>query len=94
MITPTWGRVQGEAGGGGETGCNSPQKPTCTTAGTLRLLLFGRRVCLCDPVDCSAPGFPVLPYLPEFAQTHAHLAGEETKLRQSLTLTQGRIIRK
>ena len=27
-------------------------------------------------MDCSAPGFPVLPYLPEFAQTHAHLAGE------------------
>ena len=25
---------------------------------------------LCDPVDCSMPGFPVLHYLPEFAQTH------------------------
>ena len=25
---------------------------------------------LCDPVDCSTPGFPVLHYLPEFAQTH------------------------
>ena len=23
---------------------------------------------LCDPMDCSAPGFPVLCYLPEFAQ--------------------------
>ena len=27
---------------------------------------------LCDPVDCSRPGFPVLHYLPEFAQTHVH----------------------
>ena len=25
---------------------------------------------LCDPMDCSTPGFPVLNYLPEFAQTH------------------------
>ena len=25
---------------------------------------------LCDPMDCSTPGFPVLCYLPEFAQTH------------------------
>ena len=27
---------------------------------------------LCDPIDCSTPGFPVLHYLPEFAQTHVH----------------------
>ena len=27
---------------------------------------------LCDPMDCSMPGFPVLYYLPYFAQTHAH----------------------
>ena len=25
-----------------------------------------------DPMDCSMPGFPVLHYLPEFAQTHVH----------------------
>ena len=29
-------------------------------------------VTLCDPINCSMPGFPVLHYLPEFAQTHAH----------------------
>ena len=29
------------------------------------------RVWLCDPVDCSTPGFPVLHYLLEFAQTYA-----------------------
>ena len=27
---------------------------------------------LCDPMDCSMPGFPVLHYLLEFAQTHMH----------------------
>ena len=31
---------------------------------------------LCDPMDCSTaglqPGFPVLHYLPEFAQTDVH----------------------
>ena len=27
---------------------------------------------LCDPVDCSTLGFPVLHHLPEFAQTHVH----------------------
>ena len=27
---------------------------------------------LCDPMDCSMPGFPVLHYLPEFAQTYIH----------------------
>ena len=26
----------------------------------------------CDPVECSTPGFPVLHYLLEFAQTHVH----------------------
>ena len=24
---------------------------------------------LCDPMDCSMPGFPVLHHLPEFVQT-------------------------
>ena len=27
---------------------------------------------LCDPVNCSTPGFPVLHHLLEFAQTHVH----------------------
>ena len=27
---------------------------------------------LCDLMDCSPPGFPVLYYLPEFAQIHVH----------------------
>ena len=31
---------------------------------------------LCDPIDCSTPGAPVLHYLLEFAQTHVHWAGD------------------
>ena len=27
---------------------------------------------LCNSMDCSTPGFPVLPYLPEFSQIHVH----------------------
>ena len=27
---------------------------------------------LCDPMECSKPGFPVLHYLLEFAQVHVH----------------------
>ena len=29
-------------------------------------------VWLCNSMDCSPPGFPVLHHLPEFAQTHVH----------------------
>ena len=31
---------------------------------------------LCDPMDCSTPGFPVLHYLSEFAQTQVHQVGD------------------
>ena len=31
---------------------------------------------LCDPMDCSTPGFPVLHHLLEFAQTHVHRVGD------------------
>ena len=27
---------------------------------------------ICDPMDCSMPGFPVHPQLPELTQTHVH----------------------
>ena len=38
------------------------------------LLLFSRSVMssFCNPMDCRTPGFPVLHYLPELAQTHVH----------------------
>ena len=31
---------------------------------------------LCDPMDCSTPGFPVLHCLPELAQTPVHRVGD------------------
>ena len=59
------------------------------------VILYGDCVCccccsvaksgptLCDPLDCSVPGFPALPYLLEFAQTHVQWVGDEI---QSLIL--------
>ena len=31
---------------------------------------------LCDPMDCSTPGFPVHHQLPELTQTHVHQVGD------------------
>ena len=31
---------------------------------------------LCDRMDCSMPSVPVLHYVPELAQTHAHGVGD------------------
>ena len=31
---------------------------------------------LCNPMDCSIPGFPVLHHLPEFVQIHVHWASD------------------
>ena len=31
---------------------------------------------LCDPIDCSTPGFPVHHQLPEIAQAHVHWVGD------------------
>ena len=33
---------------------------------------------LCDPMDCSMPGFPVHHQLREFTQTHVHWVGDAT----------------
>ena len=34
------------------------------------------RLWLCNPMDCSTPGFPVHHQLPELAQTHIHWVGD------------------
>ena len=36
------------------------------------IVQFLSHVWLCDPMDCSTPGSPVLHYLLEFAQIHVH----------------------
>ena len=40
---------------------------------------------LCDPMDCSMPGFSVLHYLPELAQTHAHWVDDAVQLSHPLS---------
>ena len=34
---------------------------------------------LCDPMDCSTPGFPVFHHFPELAQTHVHWVSDATQ---------------
>ena len=50
--------------GTSHTLCLPPNQPRCSVA----------QLCptLCDPMDCSTPGFPVLHHLPEFVQAHVH----------------------
>ena len=40
---------------------------------------------LCDTIDCSMLGFPVLHYLPEFAQIHVHWVSDAIKLSHPMS---------
>ena len=40
---------------------------------------------LCDPMDCSTPGFPVHHQLPELAQTHVHWVGDAIQASHPLS---------
>ena len=40
---------------------------------------------LCDPMDCSTPGFPVHHQLSELAQTHIHQIGDAIKTPHPLS---------
>ena len=42
---------------------------------------------LCDPIDGSPPGSPVLSYLPEFAQTHVHGVDDAIQPSHPLSFT-------
>ena len=52
------------------------------------LLLFSHSVMSISlkPMDCSMPGFSVLHYIPEFAQTHAHCVGDAIQPSHPLSL--------
>ena len=39
---------------------------------------------ICNPMDCSTSGFPVLHHLPEFAQTHVHQVSDVTPFSSCL----------
>ena len=55
----------------------APRPPPGTWQGPCKSGCSVAKSCptLCSPMDCSTPGFSVLHYLPEFAQTHVHWAG-------------------
>ena len=40
---------------------------------------------LCDPMDCSMPGFPVHHQLPELVQTHVHQVSDATQSSHPLS---------
>jgi len=40
---------------------------------------------LCDPMNCSTPGFPVHHHLPEFTQTHVHQVGDAIQPSHTLS---------
>ena len=40
---------------------------------------------LCDPMDCSTPGFPVHHQLPELAQTHVYWVGDDIQRSHPLS---------
>ena len=40
---------------------------------------------LCDPMDCSTPGFPVHHQLPELVQTHIHRVSDAIQLSHPLS---------
>ena len=42
---------------------------------------------LCDPMDCSTPGFSVICYLLEFTQIHIHWVGDAMQPSHSLSLS-------
>ena len=49
------------------------REPCCTVGGIANFSSVAQ-LCptLCDPMDCSTPGFPVHHQLPELARTHVH----------------------
>ena len=55
-----------------------PSPPVCHKIILLSLVshsVVSHSLPLCDPMDCSSPGFRVLHHLPELAQTHVRRVG-------------------
>ena len=68
---------------------DSPAAAVCIYGSTSCRSCSGIQSCLtlCDPVDCSTPGFPVLHHLPELSQTHIHGVGDAIWASRSLSST-------
>ena len=54
--------------GSGYPGLHPKDRPHCSVTQS--------HLTLCDPMDCSTPGFPVLHHIPELAQTQVHRVGD------------------
>ena len=55
--------------------------PVCQSVSSVAQLCLT----LCDPMDCSTPGFPVHHQLPELSQTHVHRVGDAIQLSHPLS---------
>ena len=56
--------------------CELGESPCCCSLSHVRL---------CDPMDCSTPGFPVLHYILEFVQIHVHWVSNATQPSRPLS---------
>ena len=69
--------------------CPSPSPRACSNSCPLRgyICYSVAQSCLtlCDPMDCSMPGCPVLYHLLEFFQTHVHWVGDANQPSHSLS---------
>ena len=54
--------------------------PSCSCCSVVKLCPT-----LCNPMDCSTPGFPVLHYFLEFSQTQAHWVSDAIQLPHPLS---------
>ena len=59
---------------GSSDGAKCTGAPTASVSGPMVLVVQSAQLCptLCDPMDCSTSGFPILFYLLEFVQTDVH----------------------
>ena len=64
------------------SGCVSSSASSCLVLKLVQLLSHVR---LCNPMDCSTPGFPVHHQLPELAQIHVHRVSDAIKPPHSLS---------
>ena len=64
-----------EAWGLQSIGSHRVRHDTATTTSLRFTSVAWSRLTLCDPMDCSTPGFPIYHQLSELAQTHVHQVG-------------------
>ena len=87
--TPGWWRSPGE----GKLQLTSASLPgeshgqrNLVGSGPVQFILVAQScLTLCDPMDCTMPGFPVHHQLPEPTQTHVHWVGDAIQPSHSLS---------